>query len=141
MNEQKLMNPPPPAVLLLEDRGDVRVVVAAMLRRRGVTCDPAASLADARRLLASRRYDILIVDVNLPDGRGVSVLSPGPDAPLAMVMTGDADVDGPGESVGAPDVIAKPFGVSEFLRHFDSLLERWRVRWNSSRPQGGLPPA
>jgi DNA-binding response OmpR family regulator len=131
--EQEVIGtPPPPAVLLLEDCGEVRVIVEAMLRRRGVSCHSAASLAEARTLLARHRYDILVLDVNLPDGRGLSVLTPGPDAPLAVVMTGDDSETTSREAVraGAADVIAKPFGVSEFLRHFDAVIEKWRIRWN-----------
>lgn len=132
---------PLPAVLLLEDRGDVRVVVEAMLRRRGVSCDAAASLAEARALLAGRLYDILIVDVNLPDGRGLSVLTTGPNAPLAVVMTGDDRESTSHEALraGAADVIAKPFGVAEFLRHFDAVFERWRIRWNGRTRQVSGP--
>ena len=134
--EEVTGTPPLPAVLLLEDRDDVRAVVEAMLRRRGVSCHSAASLAEARTLLARQRFDILIVDVNLPDGRGLSVLTPGADAPLAVVMTGD-DAETAGQEAlraGAADVIAKPFGVSEFLRHFDAVFERWRIRRNG-RPR------
>ncbi len=67
----------PPAVLVLDDEKEVRMIVTAILKRHGVGCDAAASLAEARDALARRRYDILVMDVNLPDGSGLSLLEPG----------------------------------------------------------------
>ena len=119
-----------PAVLVLDDQKEVQSIVAAMLKRRGVTCDTAGSIAETRVRRAQRRYDILIVDVNLPDGTGMSVLEPGLEAPLAIVMTGVQDVQTVVTAIrcGAVDFITKPFGATQFLERFDAVLRQWRMR-------------
>ena len=74
----------PPAILVLEDQEEIRALVSAMLKIRGCGCDLAASLAEARALMARRRYDILFLDMNLPDGFGLSLVEEKlADAPLA----------------------------------------------------------
>jgi response regulator RpfG family c-di-GMP phosphodiesterase len=119
-----------PAVLVLDDQKEVQSVVALMLKRRGVTCDAAASIAETRALFARRRYDIMIVDVNLPDGTGLSLLEPGLEAPLAIVMTGVQDLQAVVTAIrgGAVDFITKPFGAAQFLERFDAVLRQWQLR-------------
>ena len=65
---------PAPAVLLLEDHEEIQKLVAAMLKLRGAACDVAGTLREARVLMERKRYDILFIDVNLPDGSGLSII-------------------------------------------------------------------
>ena len=120
-----------PAVLLLEDHVEIQQLVAAMLRVRGASCDVAGSLAEARRLAGERRYDILLVDVNLPDGSGLSLRGERTaDAPIMIVMTGAGDIETAVKAIraGAIDFIPKPFTVGEFLARYDRARDEWLSR-------------
>ena len=122
----------PPAILVLEDQGEIQSLVTAMLRIRGFECDLAASLAEARALMSRRHYDILFLDMNLPDGFGLSLMEEEQrtDAPLAIVMTGRSDIQTAIRAIrdGAIDFITKPFSVGHFLQRFDNAMEEWKTR-------------
>ena len=118
-----------PTVLVLEDERSIQGLVAAMARTRGSSCDVAGSLDEARRLMGTRHYDILFVDVNLPDGSGLS-LARGDRDHVIIVMTGDDDLQTAIKAIraGASDFVLKPFSVGDFLSRFDKAREEWRTR-------------
>ncbi len=120
-----------PAVLLLEDQEEIQRLVAAMVRVRGSSCDVAGTLAEARRLMGERHYDILFIDVNLPDGSGLSLTQGLRDErQVIIVMTGSDDLQTAIQAIraGASDFISKPFSVGHFLSRFDKAREEWRAR-------------
>jgi two-component system CheB/CheR fusion protein len=62
-------------ILLVEDHPDTANVFARMLRRDGYEVSVADSCAQAARMCDEGGFDLLICDINLPDGDGVGVLS------------------------------------------------------------------
>jgi response regulator RpfG family c-di-GMP phosphodiesterase len=121
----------PPKILVIEDQGDVQSLVKAMLTIRGFTCDTAGSLQDARERMHAVHYDIMLVDVNLPDGSGLSLVPEGQaDGPMVVVMTGSSDIQTAIQAIrrGAVDFITKPFTVGHFLQRVDNAMEAWRGR-------------
>jgi DNA-binding response OmpR family regulator len=60
-------------VLLVEDHADTRSVLNTLLNRCGCQTVTAKNLADARKRLREMRFDILISDLNLPDGDGIDL--------------------------------------------------------------------
>jgi response regulator RpfG family c-di-GMP phosphodiesterase len=120
-----------PRILLVEDQQSIQDLVAAMLTVRKLPCLRASTVAEARRLLAESPFDILLIDVNLPDGSGLSLARDcGPDGPLVIVMTGNSDLQTAIDAIrhGAVDYITKPFSVGDFLQRLDRALEGWRSR-------------
>ncbi len=102
-----------------------------MLTIRGFACDVSGSMADARALMERTRYDILLVDVNLPDGSGLALTEDaGRESPLVIVMTGSNDIQTAVHAIrnGAIDFITKPFAVGHFLQRLDKAVEEWRTR-------------
>lgn len=61
-------------ILLVEDERHVRSAFTRALSRHGYEVTEAESAAEARELLESRLFDVLIVDINLPDATGWDVL-------------------------------------------------------------------
>ena len=119
-----------PSVLLLEDQVQVRELVAAMLKTRGLAFD-ASCIADARKLTAKKRYDLILVDDGLPDGSGLSFVQEEPLAsPFVVVITGSRDFQTAVRALrnGAVDFISKPFSVGDFLRRIDTAIEKWKSR-------------
>ena len=118
-----------PRVLVLEDQSAVRTMVMAMLRIRNLDSDAAASLAEAREMMARTRYDLLFIDVHLPDGSGLSLV--GEDrtqSTLFVVITGSSEMATAVEAIrrGAIDFITKPFSVGSFLQRVDKALDEWK---------------
>jgi putative nucleotidyltransferase with HDIG domain len=120
-----------PRILVLEDEASIQSLVRAMLKVRGFECDCAGSIADARALIQHARYDIVLVDVNLPDGSGLQLVEEsGAGEMLVIVMTGSNDIQTAVQAIrnGAIDFITKPFTVGQFLQRVDKALEEWRSR-------------
>lgn len=61
-------------VLLVEDHGPTRTTLTMLLRRREYEVSAAATLADARTLIAGQQFDLLISDIGLPDGSGFDLM-------------------------------------------------------------------
>ncbi|MEV6927528.1 response regulator [Dactylosporangium sp. NPDC051485] len=83
-------------VLLVEDEELNRVLVRAIISRaeppavRGLDLLEAGSLADARGALAAERVDVVLLDVNLPDGNGLELaaeLAEAPARPTVIALT------------------------------------------------------
>jgi len=119
-----------PCVLVVDDQLDVLEWVGDALARN-VDCrlTTAANNEEARRILADQTVDLLIVDLNLPDGSGADLL------PLlrarrplasAIVMTGLPSVEGAVAALrhGAVDFLAKPFTADDFLQRTRAALHR-----------------
>ena len=65
----------PLRVLLVEDHQDTRDVLLRLMRRWGHTVTVATSVAQARGILASQHFDLLLSDIGLPDGSGLEVVA------------------------------------------------------------------
>lgn len=115
--------------LLVEDAADLARSVQYLLRAGGHAVDWAASLADARDCLASATYDLILLDIALPDGDGRRFLTElrrqGDGTPVIMMTarTAVADrvdaLDG-----GADDYLTKPFELAELDARARAVLRR-----------------
>ena len=86
-----------PRILHVEDDADLTAVVGTMLRA-AATVVPAATLAAARELLAHESFELLILDLTLPDGSGLDLLPvldgpDGPAVPVVLFSASEADRD------------------------------------------------
>jgi two-component system OmpR family response regulator len=116
-------------ILLLED--DVRLagIIARGLRREGTAVDTAGTVQDARWLAAESVYDVLVLDVMLPDGDGFALCgdlrAAGNWTPVLMLTARDAVTDRVrGLDVGADDYLVKPFAFAELFARLRALARR-----------------
>lgn len=65
---------PPIKVLLVDDHADTNRSLSLLLGRRGYKVQSATSLAEARTLCDLEAFDVLVCDMNLPDGSGLDLL-------------------------------------------------------------------
>jgi FixJ family two-component response regulator len=119
-----------PRVLVVDDEADTLDVIAETVgKRMGCRVVSASSIEQARRVLESQRIDLLVTDVNLPDGDGKSLLAilalHQPEA-QAIVITGDASMDGAIEAMreGASDFLPKPFTNADLTSRVKLALAR-----------------
>src|SRR5215831_21204185 len=101
-------------VIVLEDDPIVRKNLENCLRRRRYDVAGAATLAQAQEFLARDNFDLIFLDVRLPDGDGTDLLKSlqgRPQRPLAVVTTGFASVESAVDCMknGAFDYLIKPF--------------------------------
>lgn len=109
-------------VLLLEDDVLLRKRLAAFLEQEGAEVTAANSLATARNALETLGFEAALIDVNLPDGRGIDLLRQKlfPPTTTVIVMTAEGGVAGAVEALqaGASDYLVKPFDPEELPLRF-----------------------
>lgn len=117
------------AILLVDDNPDLLTLVTDNLRTAGYkTVCTAADCAAARAAFAAHRPDLMILDINLPDGDGFGLfrtLRTESDVPALFLSARDADADRLfGLGLGADDYLTKPFLMQELLLRVQHLLQR-----------------
>ena len=123
-------------ILLLEDTEDVAEAIAASFMRSGHAVDHVMSCQAAEDLLAVQEYDLLILDINLPDGSGVDVLRSLRGRKMStpvLMLTARLGVEDRVEAldIGADDYLMKPFDLRELEARARALVRR------HSEDQGG----
>ncbi|MGP9790396.1 response regulator transcription factor [Roseinatronobacter sp. NSM] len=114
--------------LLIEDNQNLAQTVLAQLGSEGHGVDHATNLSEAEACLAAAQYDLILLDITLPDGDGRSFLKRR-RAQLAtpiIVMTARSEVsDRVGTlDLGADDYITKPFDFEELKARCRAVLRR-----------------
>ena len=127
------------AILLVDDNPDLLTLVTDNLCTAGYkTVCTAADCAAARAAFAAHRPDLMILDINLPDGDGFGLfrtLRTESDVPALFLSARDADADRLfGLGLGADDYLTKPFLMQELLLRVQHLLQRaYRTELRRSR--------
>ncbi|MBG4622597.1 response regulator [Pseudomonas aeruginosa] len=116
-------------VLLTEDDDLIASGIVAGLNAQGLTVDRVASAADTQALLQVARFDVLVLDLGLPDEDGLRLLQrlrqQGVDLPVLVLTARDAVTDRvAGLQAGADDYLLKPFGLRELGARLHTLQRR-----------------
>jgi DNA-binding response OmpR family regulator len=117
------------SILLVEDDAALSETILEFFEEYGHRVDTAYDFALAQEKLYETPYDVLIVDVNLPDGDGFSLLkearAEGLKTPAIFLTSRDRIEDlEEGFASGGDDYLRKPFELKELLLRVDTLLKR-----------------
>jgi DNA-binding NtrC family response regulator len=128
-----------PHALLVDDDPNFLSALAELIEGQGFITETAGNLRDARALLGQRAPDVALVDLHLPDGRGIDLLAgQGSGAPTKLVlMTGAADVESAVQALrlGASDYLTKPLDIGRLKRVMADLAAA------GSEEEAGAGPA
>ena len=129
-------------ILVIEDNLRLGELIAQGLYERGFTCDVANSLGAAEGALAVAQFDVMLLDVGLPDGDGVEWLATRATRPLppTIILTARDGIDDriKGLDAGADDYLPKPFAIDELAARIRAVLRRPGVRQQSVIEVGDL---
>jgi DNA-binding response OmpR family regulator len=118
-------------VLLVEDEEVLAAAIARGLRREGLAVDVSHEGADALARLEVNRYDVVVLDRDLPGvpGDQVCCILAGQGSPARILMLtalGSVDDRIDGLTLGADDYLAKPFAFGELVARIRALARRSR---------------
>ena len=116
-------------VLVVDDEADIRALISEILSDEGYGVTVAANAEQARTARSADRFDLVLLDIWMPDTDGITLLREWSDAgdlncPV-VVMSGHGTVDTAVEAtrLGAYDFVEKPLSLSKLLRTVEGALD------------------
>ncbi len=142
-----------PKVLVVEDDPDLRAAMVSYLNCENVSADGVATLAAAQTWVRSHEWDVIVLDLGLPDGDGLNWLGQIQASPkkgvIVMTARGKTEQRIAGMKAGADAYLVKPVALEELVLHIRKLHQRlvsatpskpvWqlhRKRWLLTSPDG-----
>ncbi|MDE7332867.1 MAG: response regulator transcription factor [Lachnospiraceae bacterium] len=116
-------------LLVVDDNHELQKMVEGILRREGfLNIDKVSCVKEAEEYFMHREPDLMILDVNLPDGSGFSLMQKirtVSDVPVLFLSARDEDSDRLlGLGLGADDYMVKPFLPKELTLRVSAILKR-----------------
>ena len=118
-------------ILVIEDEPDIRRNLEYNLGREGFNASSVGSLDEAGEKLKSKKFDLILLDLMLPDGSGLDLCkkiksnSETEATPIIILTAKDDEVDKVvGFELGADDYVTKPFSVRELILRVKAILKR-----------------
>jgi len=136
-------------VLIVEDEADLAAALATGLRREGYAVDTAGDTAEARDRLEDAPYDVVCLDLGLPDGDGrdlcrklrageVGLADATPPRVLMLTARDSLDDRVGGLDDGADDYLVKPFSFAELAARVRALARRPTINTGATIRLGSL---
>ncbi len=126
-------------VLVVDDEADIRALIQEILSDEGYGVTAAANANEARSARADAKFDLILLDIWMPDTDGITLLrewnEAGDLACPVVIMSGHGTVDTAVEAtrLGAFDFVEKPLSLAKLLRTVESALESVEKQSSSAR--------
>jgi two-component system response regulator AtoC len=121
-----------PQALIVDDDVNFVLGLAEVVGREGFSTATAATMDQARSEMARRPPDVILADLQLPDGNGMDLLqeASGPGAPEVILITGHASVETAVEALrrGAADYLTKPVDLARVKMVLANLIRTRELR-------------
>ena len=118
-------------VLIVEDEPDIRKTIDYNLSKESFKVVQAESIAEGEKALAAKKIDVVILDLMLPDGSGLTLCrdikseAKTKHIPVIILTAKTEEVDRVvGFELGADDYVTKPFSVRELILRVKAILKR-----------------
>lgn len=116
-------------LLIVEDEPYLADSLNKELKTEGFTIDISPNVASALNAIADENYDILLLDLNLPDGDGLDVLRElrkyhKDTAVIIITARGEIEDRVKGLNLGSDDYISKPFSIMELTARINAVMRR-----------------
>lgn len=130
-------------ILITEDNEQLHNDMRQYLQNEGFVCESATTVAECRDKLVAFQYDLMILDLMLPDGSGLEVVKFVKDRNISIGIliasakdTLDDKVEG--LNLGADDYITKPFFMTELVARLNAIYRRKNFDGNNKIEAGNI---
>lgn len=129
-------------ILIIEDKNGLREVIQQSLEKEKFIVETAANFNDGLDKLGCYEYDCVVVDIMLPDGNGLDLISKikalhKKEAIIIISAKDSVDDKVKGLDIGADDYLSKPFHLAELHARIKSAIRRKshngdnQIHWNN----------
>lgn len=116
-------------LLLVEDNESILKGLTYSLEQEKFEVDVSKNVNNAKKNLDSNEYDLIILDIMLPDGNGFELckyIKEQKDTPIIILTAKDEEQDVvQGFNLGADDYVIKPFRTRELISRINNILRRY----------------
>ena len=124
-------------ILIIEDEIDLLVIISNYLTKENYICELAGTYQQAEDKLSVYEYDIVLLDITLPDGNGLELLKTIKKQPVNtgfIIISAKNSTDDKirGLDLGADDYMTKPFQLSELNSRIKAVIRRRHFDGNNT---------
>jgi DNA-binding response OmpR family regulator len=124
-------------ILIIEDEIDLLVTISNYLVKENYVCELAENFRKAEEKLSIYEYDVILLDITLPDGNGLELLriiKKNQIKSCVIIISAKNSLDDKisGLDLGADDYMTKPFQLSELNSRIKAVLRRRHFDGNNS---------
>lgn len=116
-------------ILLVEDNETIILGLKYLLEQENFKVTVSKTMADTRQILITNQFDLVLLDITLPDGNGFDICkeikSKGNTAVIFLTARDEETNVVLGLDLGADDYIVKPFRTRELISRINSVLRRY----------------
>ena len=131
-----------PHILIVDDHAEIRELLAEFLGKHSLRVSLADSAAEARKLMKTQAFDLLVLDVMMPGEDGLSLcrdVRATHDIPVILLTAMAEETDRIiGLEIGADDYVTKPFNPRELLARIRAVVRRTHSLPPSQSPEPGI---
>lgn len=128
-------------ILLVEDDETLTIGIDYSLKNAGYKIDIAATVAKAKAFINQTDYNLIILDIGLPDGNGFDLckyIRKDKETPIIFLTAQDEEVNVVmGLDIGADDYITKPFRIKELLSRINAIIRRTARKADNKHLESG----
>jgi two-component system phosphate regulon response regulator OmpR len=113
-------------ILVVDDDDDIRLLLREFLSSNSYLVSTACNVAEARLLLKEFEFDLIVMDIMMPEETGIEFLSSAREPLPVILLSALSDVNDriDGLKSGAEDYLSKPFDPRELLIRIEKVLSR-----------------